>query len=111
MIFEIPTDATAADFRISTQLDGSTYLLDLTWVSRADAWFLWLYLQTDTTPVPIVQGQRLSCGYPLLIGVTAAGRPPGELFALDLNGQGDAGRDDLGGRVKLFYFDTDALSG
>jgi|SRR6185503_3657912 len=110
MVFEIPTDAIDADYQQVTELDGSAYLFDFSWSDRSQSWYLSLYLQTDGESLPISEGMRLSPGWPLLMGVVADGRPPGDLFALDLNGQGDPGRTELGGRVKLYYFDPEALA-
>lgn len=112
MVFEIPLDSIDADFiQTATTLDGSTYILDFSWSDRSESWYISVYLQTDGNPTPIVEGVRLSPGWPLMLGVVVDGRPPGELFALDLNGQGDPGRSDLGGRVKLYYFDQESLGG
>jgi hypothetical protein len=112
VISEIPIDSVDADSRQTVSLDGSTYLLDLSWSTRSESWYLDLYLQTEVgDPSPIVTGVRLSVGYPLLIGLPLSGRPPGQLFALDLNGAGPPNRDDLGTRVKLYYFDVESLGG
>lgn len=111
MQFEIPIDAADADFTQVSELDGSAYIFDFSWSDRSQSWYLSLYLQTDTDPAPIVEGARLSVGWPLLIAVVQPGRPPGELFVLDPNDQGDPGRLELGQRVKLYYFDSEALNG
>jgi hypothetical protein len=111
MIFEIPIVPTDADFVQTISLDGSAYQLTFSWSTRSESWYLDVFrLNDDSDPAPVVAGARLSPGYPLLMGVTGTARPPGDLFLLDLNVQGDPTRTDLGSRAKLYYFDLDSLS-
>jgi hypothetical protein len=110
-VLEIPIRVVADDMRLSTTLDGSVYVIDLSWSERTDSWFVSLALQTaDPAPTPIIQGVRLSINWPVLLGVTGTLRPPGELLAVDTTGLGvDALHDELGQRVRLFYYDKTEL--
>jgi hypothetical protein len=112
MILEIPTDATTTEYEQITSLDGKPYVFGLSWSERAESWYLDVSLQRDNAePTPIVLGMRLSIGYPLLVAVTTDGRPPGEIFPVDVSGGfgEDPGRYDLGTRVRLVYYDAAEL--
>lgn len=101
--FEIPIDASQAEFRQVTSLDGVPYVFEFAWSTRSESWYLDLYLQTDTDPEPIRTGIKITIGWPLLTGCVLDIRPPGELIADDPSGGGDPGRLDLGTRVRLYY--------
>ncbi len=108
-IIDIPLDATSPEYEQVTSLDGKPYVLGLSWSDRSDSWYLNVFLQRDNqTADPIVLGMRLSIGYPVLAGVNTDGRPPGELFAVDVSGGfgSDPTRYDLGTRVRLVYYDA-----
>lgn len=109
MIQEIPLTSVDPIFRITTPLDGGTYVLDITWHDRPGYWYLDLYVQSDTDPVPVLLGQKLVRGAPLLQGVVADGRPVGELLITDPSGGDDPGRYDLGTRCRLVYLDAEEL--
>jgi hypothetical protein len=104
---EIPIRVTADDMRLSTTLDGSVYVIDLSWSERTNSWFISVAAQTTTaTPTPVITGLRLSINWPALLGVTGPLRPPGELLAIDTTGLGmDALHDELVQRVRLYYYD------
>lgn len=106
-ITEIPLNSNDAIFRVAAPLDGGTYVLDFDWSDRAGAWFMDLYVQSDSDPVRILCGQKLVLGYPLLRGVVADGRPVGELILTALSGSGECGRYDLGARCRLTYLDAE----
>lgn len=110
-IFEIPCDALQPESRQVTSLDGTAYVLDLSWSDRAESWYLSIAIQAAGDPTPIVQGMRLSIGYPVLAGVTVEGRPLGEIIPIDVSGGAgtDPTRDDLGTRVRLRYYDAEEL--
>lgn len=106
MIVEIPLNSNDPLFRIAVPLDGGTYVLDFSWSARSAAWFLDVYLQSDTDPVKILVGQKATVNYPWLRGVVVDGRPVGELMLFDLNASGECGRYDLGTRCRLLYADA-----
>lgn len=112
MIVEIPIAVTTLDMRQTTSLDGSPYVLDLSWSDRSQSWYLSLFQQRETDVItPVLQGVRISIGYPLLVPAAAVdGRPPGELIAIDTSDTGtDPGFADLGARVRLYYYDADEM--
>lgn len=95
------------DMSLDCSLDGGNFRIDLSWSLRSDAWHISVYaIVTDQDdPVPIVQGARLSCWWPVLAGIPGVNRPPGELVALDTTNAGtDANHDELGSRVQLAYY-------
>lgn len=109
MILEIPIDSLNADSRRVVSLDSSTFVVDLSWSPRASSWYVSILAQNqELAPIPVVQGIRVAIGYPVLAGVTADLRPLGELIAVDLSGGygTDPDRDDLGERVRLYYYDA-----
>jgi hypothetical protein len=109
MILEIPLNSNDPIFRITVPLDGGTYVLDFDWSARSEAWFLDMYVQSDTDPQPILLGQKCTVNYPWLRGVVVDGRPVGEIALFDLNASGECGRYDLGTRCRLVYADADEL--
>lgn len=110
----VPIDSTDPEWRQTTSLDETTYVLRGSWSDRAECWYLSVYFQTAGDElVPIVQGAKLSVGYPTLLGVVGDNRPRGELIPVDVSdriGLGvDPGRYDLGTRVLLFYSTAEEL--
>lgn len=111
MIFEIPIDITTAtadgEISLEVELDGVIYLMHLSYAPCSQLWYLSLFLQSNTTPTPIVQGIAMVSGMPLLADVQVDDRPLGELF---ISGAADAGREDLGSNCKLLYYDAEAVA-
>jgi hypothetical protein len=102
-MLEILIDSNQSLFRQVSVLSGIPYVFDFSWSERSESWYLDFYLQTDTDPEPIRTGIRITNNWPLLLGCVHDSRPPGELFPADLGNGPDAGRYDLGKRVKLYY--------
>ncbi len=100
---EIPIDSTQEIFKQVTSLDGVPYVFEFSYSRRSESWFLDLYLQTDTDPEPVSLGMRVTNNYPLLTGCVGDTRPAGDIVPVDYAGGEDAGRLDLGTRVKLLY--------
>ena len=97
----IPSGAPGPSFTMRTSLDGVTFELTLTWNERESAWYLAI---ADSDGAVIRSGIRLALDWPLLRQVVDDRRPAGELYAIDVESTGvDAGREDLGGRVRLYY--------
>lgn len=109
MITEIPLNSNDEIFRVTVPLDGGTYVLDFDWSARSGAWYVDIYVQSDTDPQPILTGQKATVGYPWLRGVTTDGRPVGELMLVDLSDTGECGRYDLGTRCRLLYADAEEM--
>lgn len=111
-----------------TTLDGTDYILRFAWSQREGGWFLSIFTQDET---PLLLSRRLTPGWPLLVNVRAAYRPPGELVLYDsaepVNSGAthpryadvtDAGSgigaeptfDGLGGRWQLLYYPAAVLA-
>lgn len=97
----IPLRSGPAAFRQRTSLDGVTYELTFRWNERESAWYLAI---ADSAGETIRSCISLVLRWPLLRQVVGSSRPPGELYAIDLDATGaEAGLTDLGGRVRLYY--------
>lgn len=95
-IVQIPTRTDSDNYTLTVTLEGTAYDLTLEWSYRASCWTLSI--------AGVVDGLAVRVGYPLLVGVPTAGRPPGDLVAFDTAGQDlDPGLTDLGARVLLLY--------
>lgn len=89
-------------------LDGVSIGLRLWWNARGQRWIL---------DVEDAQGEAIASGLGLVTGVSLLARfgvrddlPPGALIAVDTSGAGaPPGRDDLGGRVRVYYLDRAEL--
>lgn len=106
-VFEIILPAGPASTQIVT-LDGVRVSLRVWWNARVQRWLL---------DVATGAGEPIASGLALVTGRSLLSRfglrddlPPGVLTALDTANTGlEAGRDDLGTRVRLYYYDTDEL--
>ncbi len=100
----LPVDASAPHYDVQVVLEGATYLLELRWNERSSCWSLSIQ---DAAGEQLVSGRRIVLGANLL-GRSADPRlPPGAIVAVDSSGTDqEAGRDDLGGRVQLFYIES-----
>lgn len=99
---ELPIDATEKNYSVSTTLDGDVYTFAVRWNGRASAWFFDLY---DVDGSIIIAGVRITLGVMFGRRSTDPRMPAGAIMAHDLSLEGrDAGRDDLGTRVRLYYY-------
>lgn len=96
-----------ANYRFSTALSGTQYLLDVRWNARDTAWYLDV-LAEDETP--------LRLGIKIVLGALLGGRvvsdefPAGVFIAHDLTNAGtDPGFDELGDRVVVYYYTFEEL--
>lgn len=112
----VPFTATDRAYEFTCALGGTTYRFDVRWNERAALWAFDLYL--DNTD------ELLAAGLPILLGHDILGAHRylgiGGLFAVDMNAtqqkgspndtttnvlvSADAGVDDLGSRVVVFYY-------
>jgi hypothetical protein len=103
---ELPIDAVEKNYQVTTVLEGDTFTFVVRWNAGRPpelpgAWFFDLY---DVDGVIILAGVRIVLG-------TIFGRrsvdprmPNGAIIASDTSGNDEeAGRDDLGSRVRLYY--------
>jgi hypothetical protein len=103
----LPTDE-ADSFTQRTQLEGIDYSLRYSHNSRTDSWTLDISALggADQEPIPTVTGMKIFIGNDLLRYASGELRPPGVLLAVSSDGSRRApGADDLGPRVRLYYFE------
>jgi len=113
MPLEIPIDAKNPESEQVTSLDGTAFVIGVSWSERGESWYLNVSLQRDgQDPAPVLLGARVSVGYPPLLGVVGE-RPLGEIVPMDVSDQtgygADPGRYDLGTRVRLMYYTAEEL--
>ena len=114
---------TSADraYEFTCALNGTSYRFDVQWNERTAIWLFDLYLADSDTPLVV--------GLPILLGGDILGAYRylgiGGLFAVDMDANmqkgapadteenvlasDDAGVDDLGSRVRVFYLTPDEV--
>jgi hypothetical protein len=98
------SDIPKYEFRID--LDLTTYTLAFRFNRRQGRWIMDVKTETDT---PLVMGIPVLIGVDLLARFVIDGLPEGNLFAANIeNDFVDAGRDDLGNNVVIFYNEASA---
>lgn len=107
----IPFDPSNPNHEFTCQLDGAQYLLRARWNARDLSYYLDV---SDEAGDPIRVGIRIVLGALLGARCSDARFPPGLLIAVDTSsptGMGiDAGIDDLGARVQVWYYPLGDLS-
>ncbi len=104
---QLPLAPSIANYRVGTVLGGVSYLLDVRWNGRAEAWYLDVLTEDEE---PIRRGIKLVLGSALGRRCVDTRFPPGILVAADTSGAGiDAGFDDMGERVVVLYFAPEEL--
>lgn len=107
MAVTLPLAPSIPHQRVGTVLDDTVYVFDLTWNERDEAWYMDV-LTSDETPIRV--GIKVVLGAELGRRVADARFPKGTLWAHDLSRAGkEAGLDDLGVRVVVFYFSPGEL--
>ena len=104
-MLNIPTPArVAGDWTQRTSLGGVEYQLRYAHNSRTDTWTLDISAIGDSGVDAVMTGKKIFIGNDLLRYCLHPRRPTGTLVALSADGSRTApGKDDLGGRVKIFY--------
>lgn len=105
MILLLPFTTDSAQ-RFTTQLGDAKYTFDAKYNDRSGVWTVDLYDAATQALVvaslPLVIGQDLLEPYNFGIG---------RIFCFDTSNQGiDAGPDDLGERVKVYWFSPDEVT-
>ena len=105
MILELPFSNDPAQV-FTAQLGDTKYTIDAKYNDRSGVWTLDLYDAATQALVvaslPLVIGQDLLEPYNFGIG---------SILCVDTSGQGaDAGPDDLGERVKVYWFSPDEVT-
>lgn len=102
LLLPVRHDVPYSDFEV--ELEGRSYTFETRWNERAGAWFLTV---KDTAGVVLVAGRKMVLGAGLLGRSPDARLPPGGLLLVDTSGtEIDPGRDDLGERVVLAYYES-----
>lgn len=104
MILELPLSSDAAQI-FTTQLGDAKYTFDVKYNDRSGVWTLDLY--DASTQLMMVASLAMVIGQDLLepynFGI-------GSLLCVDSSGQGlDAGPDDLGDRIRVYWFSPDEV--
>lgn len=89
-------------YSFQCELESVKYSFEFIWNDRDGAW----YMQVGDGEENILAGSiRVILGLPLLGRFRDARLPPGQLLAVDTSNQDlDAGLEDLGSRVAIYYF-------
>lgn len=100
-IYEIPVNAEFESFKVRTDLEGGTYVLQLDWNARAERWCLSIM---DAEEAPILMGVPLNINMDIWGRFRMPALPSGMLMLYDTTGRNEeAGRDDLGSKAVLLY--------
>lgn len=104
MIIELPLSNDAAQ-AFTTQLGSTKYDFQVVYNERSGVWMLSMYDNTTKDPIltslPLVLGQELFAPYNLNIG---------RMLVVDLSNQNsEATYNDLGDRVKVYWFSDDEV--
>jgi hypothetical protein len=98
---ELQTRVDLPSYHYRVSLDGVTFTLYFTFNDRMGKWFVKL---ADRNGVTLLAPVPLAVNWPLVQRFQRADLPAGELIAYDTSGKNeDAGRFDLGDRVRLIY--------
>ena len=107
MAQSLPVAASIPNQRFSTTLDGDHFVMDVRWNERDESWYLDIL---DESENPIRRGLKITQGNFIGSHVAVPGMPAGQLVAFDTSGQGiEAGLDDLGERVIVYFVPEDEL--
>ena len=108
MPYILPLDPENPNYRVATVLDGASYILDVRWNGRDEAWYMDLLAADETM---LRAGMKLVLGVPIYYRSNIDAMPPGAFIATDRSGQQlDAGLDDMGVRVLVMYHPFAELS-
>lgn len=105
---ELPIDSVLPYYEMGTTIEGRNYLFNMRWNEWDQSWYFDLLdpdvVNDDGEAEPIVSGIKVVLGAQLGRRSTDPRMPNGSIFASDLSGAGkEAGRNDLGTRVKLYF--------
>lgn len=98
---EIPTNSESEHYDFEIDLDGIVYTLEFLYNKRRD---LWIMRILDLEQNVSLGDTPLLTNIPLIDQYVDENLPAGRFILLDETGQNrDAGRNDLGASIKLFY--------
>lgn len=107
MSFRLPISQEGAQFSFSCELEGVSYTFRFRWNDRDGAWFMEI---GDGSGNTIISGIKVLLGLYLLNLASSSALPTGDFVAIDTTDQDvDAGFEDLGRRIQIYYFTRDEL--
>jgi hypothetical protein len=103
-IQQIPFKQSGGNQGFSTVIDSIVYFMNFYWNDREAGGGAWYFDVLDANRTPIRTGLKIATGAFLGNTTQAAPFTTGVFAAIDTSGANrDAGYDDLGSRVQLFY--------
>lgn len=103
----LPLVPSVPSYRFGTVLNGDPFIIDVHWNGRDEAWYMDVLAEDET---PIRHGIKILLGSPLGRRTIDPRFPRGMFLASDLSGEGrDAGLDDLGTRVVVYFFTPEEI--
>jgi hypothetical protein len=100
-LLQIPVTSEFPNTELSVDLELITYILKFNFNSRTSLWYMTISQEDGT---PLVVGVPIFTDVDIMIQYKNPDLPPGIFMAFDTEDlSADAGRDDLGNRVKLLY--------
>ena len=107
MATQLPFIPNEFQYRVNTVVEGTEFIFDMRWNGRDSAWYMDLL---DIEGDIIRAGMKIVLGSAIGIRSADARFPDGFFSASDLSNSGvDAGFDDLGVRVVVFFFTFEEL--
>ncbi len=106
-VIVLPCRTDLPSYTFEIDLEGRTFGFSFRWNDRAAAWEFGVYLPgAYDDDHRLLAGRAVVPDLPLLARFRDPRLPAGEIVAVDTTGTGaPPGLDELGGRVKLLYFD------
>lgn len=77
----IPLNASQAAQSSTIRLGDSSYVLHVVWNEQMESWYVSI---DDSDGNTLLRGQRLSVNFPLNLGVSSDGMPPGMLLPVSM---------------------------
>ena len=103
----LPVEPSIPNQRVGITLEEINYVFDFRWNDRTERWYMDISEEDETA---IRNGISVSLGAILGGRIRDDRFPLGALYAVDLTGEGiEAGLDDLGERVLIYYFTFEEL--
>ena len=94
-------------FREEIDIDNNTYFLTFDWNSREESWSIKI---ADADENTILSDIKIVSNYELISIFTDERLPKGQLFCLDMVGNGDKiNQTELGDRYKLLYLTAEEV--
>ena len=101
---ELPVRSDIRSYTFTIDLEDRTYTLRFRFNERLGLWTMDI---ADAQDVDIALGIPIQTDVDMFSQIIDTDLPPGNFVAIDETGEGrDAGEDDLGNDVKLFYVEA-----